>query len=154
MAPPKGNKNAVGNNGGRPSKYDPAYCERVIELGKEGKSLVQIAVALDMPKSTLQSWADQHIEFSAALTRAKQCEQAWWENKGQEGLTADKFNSAVWSKSMSARFREDYTERRELAGVPDQPIEVNERTSPRNLARAIAFGLAAGLKAAKEQDEK
>lgn len=23
---------------GRPSDYDPAYCERVIELGREGKS--------------------------------------------------------------------------------------------------------------------
>lgn len=145
MAPPKGNKNAVGNNGGRPSKYDEAICQRVIDLGKEGKSLTQIAVALNVPKSTLQSWADQHIEFSAALTRAKQCEQAWWENAGQEGLRADKFNSAVWAKSMSARFREDYTERRELAGVADRPIETKEVGTRRDLARAIAFALAQGL---------
>lgn len=145
MAPPKGNKNAVGNNGGRPSKYLPSYCDKVIALGKKGKSLVQIAVAMDVPKSTLQSWADQHIEFSAALTRAKQCEQAWWENVGQEGLKADKFNSAVWSKSMSARFRDDYTERRELAGVADRPIETKEVGSRRDLARSIAFALAQGL---------
>ncbi|NLS19892.1 hypothetical protein HGP16_25470 [Rhizobium sp. P40RR-XXII] len=145
MAPPKGNKNALGNKGGRPGTYNPSYCARVIALGKAGKSQVQIAVALDVARSTLQSWADQHIEFSAALTRAKQCEQAWWEDMGQNGLTADKFNSAVWSKSMSARFRDDYTERRELAGVPDRPIETKEVSSRRDLARAIAFALAQGL---------
>jgi hypothetical protein len=151
VAPPKGNKNALGNNGGRPSTYNPAYCKRVIELGKQGKSQVQIAVALDIPRSTMQSWADQHIEFSASLTRAKQCEQAWWEDIGQNGLTADKFNSAVWSKSMSARFRDDYTERRELAGVADRPIETKEVSSRRDLARSIAFALAQGLQGQPEE---
>lgn len=139
--------------GGRPSKYDPAYCDKVIELGKEGKSLTQIAVALDVPKSTIISWSNQHLEFSTALTRAKECEQAWWEQKGMDGLTADKFNSAVWSKSMSARFRDDYTERRELAGVPDQPIQVEDKSvTPRSLAREIAFALAAGQKAASDSE--
>lgn len=98
---------------GRPSSYDPSYCEQVVELGKQGKSQVQIAVALDVSRKTLWDWSEAHPEFSAALTRAKECEQDWWENAGQVGLTGDKFNSAVWSKSMSARFRDDYTERRQ-----------------------------------------
>lgn len=98
---------------GRPTTYDPAYCERVIELGMEGKSEVQIAVALGVPRANLHYWKNEHPEFLAALTRAKECEQAWWEDKGMSGLDADKFNSAVWSKSMSARFRDEYTERRE-----------------------------------------
>lgn len=140
--------------GGRPSKYDQAYCEQVVALGKEGKSLTQIAVALDIPKSTLISWSNAHLEFSTALTRAKECEQAWWEQKGMDGLTADKFNSAVWSKSMSARFRDDYTERRELAGVPDQPIQVEDKSvTPRSLAREIAFALARGQTEPTEASE-
>jgi hypothetical protein len=28
---------------GRPSLYDPAYCDKVIELGRIGKSVEQIA---------------------------------------------------------------------------------------------------------------
>lgn len=132
---------------GRPTKYDPAFCEKVIELGRKGYSLTQISVELGYSKATLLGWANAHIEFSTALTRAKECEQAWWEQQGMNGLTADKFNSAVWSKSMSARFRDDYTERRELAGVPDQPIQVEDKSmSPRSLAREIAFALAAGQK--------
>lgn len=111
---------------GRPSTYDPAYCERVVELAKEGKSQVQIAVALDIPRASLHDWAKAHPEFSAALTRAKECEQAWWEDKGMKGLDADKFNSAVWSKSMSSRFRDEYTERKELSGPDGGPIKTEE----------------------------
>jgi len=120
---------------GRPSLYKPEYCEQVIELGKAGKSQVQIAVALNIPRSTMHSWAKEHEEFSAALTRAKECEQDWWENTGQKGLTADKFNSAVWSKSMSARFREEYTDRVEQNHSGE--IETNSEQDPRQVARAI-----------------
>lgn len=111
---------------GRPSTYDPAYCERVIELGKQGKSPTQIAVALGVPRTTMLSWGDQHEEFSTALTRAKEHEQDWWENAGQEALFADKFNSAVWSKSMSARFRHDYTDKLVHAGDADNPVAISE----------------------------
>lgn len=118
---------------GRPTKYKPEYCEEVIELGRAGKSQVQIAVALNIPRTTLLSWADQHEEFSTALTCAKECEQSWWEDKGQYGLDADKFNSAVWSKSMSARFRDEYTDRQHT--VVENTHE--EQHSDRQIARAI-----------------
>jgi hypothetical protein len=101
--------------GGRPSTYDPAYCEQVIELGRQGKSQVQISGAIDVPRTTMLSWAEQHPEFSTALTRAKELEQEWWENAGQNGIFLDKFNATVWKTSMAARFRDDYTERKEVS---------------------------------------
>ncbi len=112
--------------GGRPSSYSPEYCSQVIELGRAGKSQVQIACHLEVDPKTLRDWAAAHDEFSLALTRAKAEEQNWWENIGQSSLTADKFNSAVWSKSMSARFREEYTERQkqELTGPEGGPVQV------------------------------
>ena len=103
---------------GRPSSYDPAYCEKVIELGKAGKSQVQIACALEVPRTTLLRWADDHEEFRTALTRAKDCEQNWWEEKGMNAVedgTMTGPGATVWKKSMEARFRNDYTERKELA---------------------------------------
>jgi transposase-like protein len=100
--------------GGRPTKYDPAYCERVIELGRQGKSQVQISAAIDVPRTTILSWAEQYPEFSTALMRAKEFEQDWWENAGQNGIFLDKFNATVWKTSMAARFRDDYTERKEV----------------------------------------
>ena len=113
------------NPRGRPSTYDPAYCERVIELGAEGKSPEQISAAIGVPRSTMQSWAEAHSDFSAALTRAKELEQDWWESIGQTALFADKFQASVWAKSMQARFREKYTEKviNEQTGKDGGPIE-------------------------------
>ena len=96
---------------GRPSESDPAHCGRVVELGKLGKSVTQMACELDVNKDTLYEWAKVHPEFSVALTRARQWSQDWWETKGQNGLDASGFNASLWSRSMAARFPEDYTER-------------------------------------------
>lgn len=95
---------------GAPSKYNPSCIETVIELGKQGKSVTYIATELDVHKDTIYEWAKVHDEFSDALTRAKQWAQRWWEDKGQDGLTADKFNGSVWSRSMAARFPDDWRE--------------------------------------------
>lgn len=117
------------NPRGRPSTYDPAYCARVMDLAKDGLSLEQISAEIDIPRTTMLSWADVHPEFSTALTRAKELEQAWWERIGQTALFADKFQAAVWSKSMSARFREKYTEKvlQEQTGKDGGPIEMVNR---------------------------
>lgn len=133
MAAPKGNRYAVGNKGGRPPKYDTKYCEEVIELGKAGKSPTQISVGIGVPRTTMLTWAKEIDEFSSALTRANEFSQDWWETQGQMGLTADKFNAQLWSKSMSARFREDYTERKEVK----QEVSVEENTSRDAIARII-----------------
>lgn len=98
---------------GRPSEYRPAFCDQVVDLGKEGKSKAQMAAAFDVSRQTIDNWAVAHPEFLEALSRAETHAQAWWEAKGVEGLEKPGFNAAVWKKSVEARFRDDYTERRE-----------------------------------------
>ena len=110
---------------GRPSLYKPEYCEKVIELGREGKSLVQIASHFDVTRQAVLEWANQHPEFFAALERARVHAQNWWENQAQAGMHAKIFNSKVWEVSVRARFREDYTERREV----DARVQINEAPS-------------------------
>ena len=108
---------------GRPSTYSPELCEIVVELGKQGKSLVQIASTLDVVKQTLANWADAHPEFLDAMTQAKIHSQAWWENAGQDNMLLapgqGTFNASVWSRSMAARFPEDWRENKgvELSGA-------------------------------------
>jgi hypothetical protein len=115
----------------RPSLYRPEYCEKVIELGRQGCSPAEIASELNVDRATLGYWADQNEEFSAALTRAKTHEQAWWEKAGKSGMVADKFNAQVWTKSVTARFREDYTEKRDDA--PQITIVTNSTVDVRQL---------------------
>lgn len=122
---------------GRPSLYKPEYCEKIVELASEGKGWAEIAHTLGVTRTTLYEWGDKHPDFSTALTRAKVAEQAWWEDTGRKSLFADKFQAAVWSKSMSARFRDDYTERTkaEITGKDGEPF--GGEVSPRDLAKAL-----------------
>ena len=109
---------------GRPTLYRPEYCETVIELGREGKSLVQMAAHFDVSRPTISEWASEHPEFSKALDRAKVHAQNWWENQAQTGMYARGFNSKVWEVSVRARFRDDYTERKEVSGPNGGPVQV------------------------------
>jgi hypothetical protein len=112
---------------GRPSDYSESYCDRVIELGKLGKSKAQMCAEFDVSRQTIDNWAEAHPEFLEALTRAMAHCQSWWEDAGQSGMEKPGFNAAVWKKSMEARFREDYTERR----------EVDQRVSIENLIASL-----------------
>lgn len=99
---------------GRPSKYDPSYCEVVVELGKEGKSIAQMCAHFDISRQTIDNWAEQHPDFLEALSRAKAHMQAKLEELGFSGLHSKDFNAQVWKTTMQARFRDDYTERKEV----------------------------------------
>jgi len=114
---------------GRPSMYRPEYCELAIEIGKRGGGPNDIACEIGVLRENLYEWAKVHPEFLTALKQAKQHEQKWWENKGIEGLGADKFNAMVWKVSMQARFRDDYTEKKitEVTGKDGGAIQTETK---------------------------
>lgn len=113
---------------GRPSTYDPAYCEMVVELGKMGKSIEQICADLNTPVRTLYEWRDRYPEFSQALADAKDFEQAWWETQAHAYMVETKdgprLNATLWSRSMAARFPKKYREsvKQEITGADGAPL--------------------------------
>lgn len=109
MSAPKGNKYAVAN-----SKFKIEYCDQVVQLGKEGKSPAQMAAHFDVSRQTIDNWADKHPKFLDAYARARVHAQAWWEEKGMSGMFSRDFNAQIWKKSMEARFRDDYTDRKDV----------------------------------------
>jgi transposase len=113
---------------GRPSLYDPAYCEKVVELGRLGKSVEQIASNLNLSLRVMYKWRDEHEEFMHAMEDAKQHEQAWWEEQAQaymvENKESDRLNASLWSRSMAARFPKKYREsvKQEITGAEGAPL--------------------------------
>ena len=113
---------------GRPSLYDPAYCEQVIELGKLGKSVEQIASRLGISLRVMYDWRDTHPEFLHALEEAKQHELAWWEDQADcymvETKDGPRLNASIWSRSMAARFPKKYREslKQEITGADGAPL--------------------------------
>jgi hypothetical protein len=110
---------------GRPSKYKPEYCEQALELGKAGKSKAQIAARLGVSRPTLDAWTEEHPEFLYAVNRARDLALAWWEDQGQDGLTADKFNATAFIFQVKNRFRDDYRDKHEVENSGELGLTVN-----------------------------
>ena len=113
---------------GRPTKFKPEYCKKVIELGKLGKSFEQMAAQMDVGYRTLCRWRETHEDFCHALDEAQALAQNWWEEQAQaymvENKESDKLNASLWSRSMAARFPKKYREstKTEITGENGAPL--------------------------------
>lgn len=115
---------------GRPTLYRPEYCEKVIDLGKQGCSVVEMAAEIGVDRNTIERhWPEAHPEFFQAITQARDFSQAWWEGIGRKMMIEEpggvKLNHSIWSRSMGARFPHDWREnsKHELTGKDGGPIE-------------------------------
>jgi len=139
---------------GRPTKYDPAMCDKVVECGREGMGRAEIAAELDISRDTLNEWAKLHASFSDAVSRAHDLSLAWWERQSRGGLDkGSAFNAALWGKAMSGRFpAEPYRERVEASGPGGGPIQTHSLTDKvGGLPKAKRDALREALRVAMEE---
>lgn len=115
---------------GRPTDYDPAFCELVEGFGKEGYSKAEMAAGLGVTRGTMDAWMKAHPDFSNAVHTALEFSLAWWEGKSRTGIEkGGAFNAGLWGKAMSGRFpNEPYRERHEHAGPNGSPLQVHQMT--------------------------
>lgn len=83
--------------GGRPTKYKPEYCKRIVEHMADGYPLVHFAVSIGVAQQSLHDWAKKYPEFSEAMKMAKQAFEAKLYEIGLQGTFADKFNTGPYS---------------------------------------------------------
>lgn len=74
------------NPGGRPSKYKPEYCDRLIAHMTKGLSFESFAGLVEVNQDTVHEWVKRHVEFSEAKKLGQSALRLWWERTGQEGL--------------------------------------------------------------------
>jgi hypothetical protein len=118
----------------RPTSYRAEMCEQVIECGKRGKSVAWIAAELEVSKDSLYEWMKVYPEFSDAMAQSRNHSQRWWEDAGQDSMLLKPgegtFNASVWSRSMAARFPDDWREKQEIehkGGVTIQASTLDEK---------------------------
>lgn len=115
--------------GGRPTLYKPEFCDVAVEMGTQGKSLAQIAAACGVARITLWEWVDKHPEFAGAIARARDLALSWWEEQAHVGMWESpegaRLNPQLWSRSMAARFPDDYRESKKLehTGANGGPVK-------------------------------
>jgi len=114
---------------GRPTKYDPKICKAIPALGKQGLSRWQIAAKLNIGYKNLHSWELAHEEFRDAMTEARLNALAYWEDLANnhviETQGGPKINTGLWSRSMAARFPNEYRENSKVehTGPNNGPIQ-------------------------------
>lgn len=93
---------------GRPTKYDPIYCEMLIRHMEGGLSYESFAGSIRVCRTTLYEWEEHHPEFSYAKSVGRELERLFWEKAGIDGLYNEtikdgdgmtitkSINSAVW----------------------------------------------------------
>lgn len=94
--------------GGRPTVYDPKYCDMLIEHMAQGFSFESFAGKIGVCFKTLYTWKDQHPEFLQAQSNGKARSLTWWEDQGRLAMWTDekgsKFNNTIWIFSMKNKF--------------------------------------------------
>lgn len=139
---------------GRPTKYNPEYCEKVIEMGKYGASKHEMALDLDINFSTFLLWQQEHEEFSKAVKEATAISQAWWEKNGRIATFGgvQGFNATSYAFNMKNRFKDDWKDKieQEHSGKQGSPISIDVTSSI--LAKIPSNELEALLDEAKDND--
>lgn len=105
----------VKNKGGRPTKYKEEYCEKVIEVMREGASKVEFCAEIGISKQTFYEWLGIHKEFSDSVKVAELLSQAWWERKGRQAtFNSEGFNATSYIFNMKNRFKDDWRDKQEV----------------------------------------
>ena len=95
------------------SKFDPAMCDRMIELGKSGASQKMMWSDLGISKSTAETWKKNHPEFAEALDLAIVHSQAHWERELLANVGNKAYNSRLAEIALRGQFQQDYRETRD-----------------------------------------
>lgn len=90
---------------GRPSDYDPDYCEQLVEHMGQGFSFESFAGKIGVHRSTLYNWADTYDEFQEAKEEGEMRSRYFWEGMGILGMSGrlPHFNSTTWIFNMKNR---------------------------------------------------
>lgn len=98
--------------GGRPTKYDPIYCEAVLQLGADGAGRYEMALELGIVYSTLQQWEKNYPAFAEAMRDASDLAQGWWAKQGRKGIfMGSDFNANAYALQVKNRFPRDWKDK-------------------------------------------
>lgn len=78
--------------------------ERILELSKEGASIVELAVELEISRQTLYTLMEREPIFLDTIKRCKELCEYWWLREGRINLKDKDFSYTGWYMNMKNRF--------------------------------------------------
>lgn len=135
---------------GRPSKYRDEYAEEVVAFCADGYSLTAFAGSIDVARSTINEWIEQHPAFSEAVSRAKNKRALWWEDRARnvamEGGPGGQATMVIFGLKNHAP--EDFSDKQvhEHGGPNGGPINVAQTIEIKQAAAKALFDATFGTK--------
>lgn len=126
----------ISNPIGRPPKYREEYCQMILDMGKEGCHVYEMAMRLDVSKECLYEWARKHPIFSDAFSRARQYSKAWLINEARNNMSNKCYQPKL--TEWVGRFLHDFRP----SGTVNLP-SMREATTLKGKAEAVLAALSA-----------
>lgn len=116
------------NKGGAPTKYDPKFCDMLIEHRSAGLGYQSFAGVIGVCIQTLNNWSEKHEEFLAAKNRAYPKSLLFWEKKGIAGVNGEikDFKAAPFIFMMKNMFKEQYGESEATGSTPVINVSISK----------------------------
>jgi RNA-splicing ligase RtcB len=107
------------------SKYDPAMCERMVEMGKTGASQKMMWADLGISRRTAEEYKKKYPEFEEALDLALVHSQAYWERLMLANAENKNFNTRMVEIAVRGQFGETYKDNREVKADVKQEVTID-----------------------------
>jgi len=113
---------------GRPTTYDPKYCQAVIEHMSEGASLTSFAASIDCARSTINVWMEANPEFSEAVKIGKSKCAQWWERVSRANAVEGGGNATLCIFGLKNMAPDEWREKQEIehSGKIDSNVSDDE----------------------------
>ena len=112
--------------GGRPSLYDPAYCEVAETFLAEGYSVAALAGRLKVCVATVKNWMHDYPEFLAAVKRGQAGAVYWWEKANRNLAMTGEGNATACVFGLKNRASDEWRDKIETAVTGNMSVEVIE----------------------------
>lgn len=83
----------------------------IVKLSKQGASIVELAVELDICRNTFYALSERDEHFMNTVKRCKEYCESWWLKNGRVNLENKDFSYTGWYMNMKNRF--NWTDKRE-----------------------------------------
>ena len=109
---------------GRPSDYDPDYCDVATTFLADGYSLAALAGHLGVARSTVYKWVDEHPEFSDAVKTGQAAATLWWEQANRNLALTGQGNATAIIFGLKNRAADEWRDVKatEITGKDGGPI--------------------------------
>ena len=119
---------------GRPTDYEPAFCDEAETFLAEGYSVAALAGHLHVAKSTVYEWIERYPDFSDAVKRGQAGAVLWWEKANRNLAMTGEGNATACVFGLKNRASDEWRDKVETehSGAVTVNKIVREFVSPSN----------------------